>query len=247
MHGALADLIRDEDPDIVFLMEIDDVWSRAMAPVLRDYPHRVDLPKDNYYGLTFASRLDTLDARAVYLSDDDTPALLARMKSPCGRDFHFVGLHPRPPIPGNDTDLRDEQIIYSARFARDKDVPVIAAGDFNAAAWGRASRRFKYIGEFLDPRRGRGLFPSFDVRSRVLRCPIDQIYVTQQIAVADFRRGPDIGSDHFPFIATVSLDPATAHRANRPQKPLSEPLREELTRKTDAYARHLEQICRSDD
>lgn len=32
-HGALADLIRDEDPDIVFLMEIDDVWSRAMAPV----------------------------------------------------------------------------------------------------------------------------------------------------------------------------------------------------------------------
>ncbi|MBK0328433.1 endonuclease/exonuclease/phosphatase family protein [Rhodobacteraceae bacterium F11138] len=240
-YERLAELIRKEDPDILFLMETDAAWVQAMEPVLRDYPVRVDLPLDNYYGLAFASRLETRDARVVYLSDDDTPALLARMVSPCGRDFCFVGLHPRPPVPGTDTDERDQQILYSARFAREKDVPVITAGDFNAAAWGRASQRFKYIGEYLDPRRGRGMFPSFDARSRLLRCPIDQLYVTQEIAVADFRRGADIGSDHFPFIAVLSLDPATAKRANRPIKPLAEPLRMELDQKIDDYAKRLEQ------
>ncbi len=246
-HHRIADLIRQEDPDIVFLMEIDDTWSRAMAPVLQHYPVRIDQPKAHHYGLTFATRLETQEARAVYLSDDDTPAVLARMVSPCGRAFCFIGLHPQPPLPGTDTDARDQQIIYSARFARDQDVPVIAAGDFNAAAWGRTAQRFKYIGEYLDPRRGRGLLSSFDARSWLLRCPIDQIYVTQQIAVADFRRGPDIGSDHFPFLATLSLDPATAQRANRPAKPLAESLRMKLDQQIDEYAKRLERLRRSVD
>lgn len=241
-HAPLVDLIRTEDPDIIFLMETDEIWLAALEPVLRDYPVRVDLPLDNCYGLSFATRLETEEAQAVFLVDDDTPSLLARMISPCGRRFGFVGLHPRPPLPGTDTDERDTQIIYSARFARQEDCPIVTAGDFNAAAWGGTSQRFKYIGEYLDPRRGRGLFSSFDARSKLLRCPIDQLYVTREIAIADFRRGPAIGSDHFPLIAELSLDPASARRANRPLSPLSAPLLEDVTRKVAEYGERLERL-----
>lgn len=221
-HDTVLSLIEEVDPDILLLLETDQTWIDAMEPALVRYDTVVREPRDNYYGMTFATRLPSTDARIAYLTTSDTPSLFAELQSPGGQPFRFVGLHPRPPVPGQDTEERDAQLLYSARFAQESDIPVVVAGDLNAAAWSRSSRRFKHVGGYLDPRQGRGPLSSFDARSRLLRLPIDQIYLTRNIALVSMDRGPDIGSDHFPLITVLRVDPELARGLNDTVPPLAE-------------------------
>ncbi len=205
-HSRLRTIIDREDPDVLLLMETDSVWQNALSAQLERYSTVVRHPLSNHYGMLFATRLKTHAANTVFLSDDDTPTLLADLEAPSGR-FYFVGLHPRPPTPGVHTDKRDEQIERSARLADRAVFPVVAMGDFNDVAWSRTSENFKNYGAFRDPRIGRGMLPSFDARSWFLRLPIDQLYITEGIDLVSFKRLESIGSDHFPMKAIIGITP----------------------------------------
>ncbi len=238
-HGDVARLIDEVDPDILFLMETDDAWNEALAPQLARYPHVVRELRDDFWGMIFATRLPVERAEAIYLTHDDTPTLFAELRCKEGRPFRFVGLHPQPPVPGVDTEDRDAEILYAARFAHAADIPLIAMGDFNDAAWSDSTHMFKRVGEFLDPRVGRGMFASFDARSRLLRVPIDQFFITKEVAIQKFRRGPDIGSDHFPMIATISTDPDLAARLNTAPPAMKETDREGIEEAMERYRRSI--------
>lgn len=117
-----------------------------------------------------------------------------------------MGLHPRPPVPGRDTDERDAQIRRAALIADRTIQPVVAMGDFNDVAWSWTSERFKEYGSFRDPRAGRGFLPSFDVNSIWMRFPIDQLYLTDGLALVSFSRLDPVGSDHFPMKAVIGVE-----------------------------------------
>ena len=221
-HDLMLERIRQFDPDILLLMETDQAWLDAMEPALADYATVVRQPQDNHYGMIFATRLPAAEARIVHLTHDRTPSLFARLTSPEGRRFRFVGLHPRPPVPGEDTEKRDRQIYYAAKFASSSDEPLVVTGDFNDVAWSDTSRSFKHVGQYLDPRIGRGMYASFDATRWWLRFPIDQLYVTEGIAVTSLQRLDPIGSDHFPMAATLNMDPEVARRLNTTPAPISE-------------------------
>lgn len=205
--SLLAGLIDRTDPDVLFLMETDQHWLDALYDQLQGYSTVVALPRDDHYGLIFATRLDRQKAEVVYLSDDDTPTLLAELQSPDGYPFHFVGLHPRPPVPGQDTDERDEQTRKSATFAQRASIPVISMGDFNDVAWSRSARAFKRAGDYVDPRVGRGFLASFNANHPIWRFPIDQLYFTDGVGLVSFGRGDYVASDHFPMIAKLIINP----------------------------------------
>lgn len=238
-HWAVADLITRVDPDVLLLMETDPVWLAALEPALARYPTVIRAPRDDHYGLAFATRLQTVAARAVRLTADETPSVFAELKAKDGTVFRFVGLHPKPPVPGDDTEERDAQILYAARFAARSGVPLVSMGDFNDTAWSDTSQRFKHVGGYLDPRIGRGLHSSFDAKRWWFRCPIDQIYVTSDVAMVSFGRGPRVGSDHFPMIATLRPDPEEARRLNRAPVPLAGAEAEEVEAGVAAWRTRL--------
>ncbi|TPE53687.1 endonuclease/exonuclease/phosphatase family protein [Amaricoccus solimangrovi] len=221
-HDAVARLIGERAPDILLLMETDQRWVDALAPVLETYDTVLREPKDNHYGMVFATRLPVEAARITRLTTDDTPSVFAELTGPGGRTFRFVGLHPRPPMPGQSTRDRDAQIYYAARFAAKSGVPLIVTGDFNDVAWSDTSRLFKHVGQYVDPRIGRGFFASFDAKKPFWRFPIDQFYATPDVAVVGFERLRYVGSDHFPIAAVIRLDAELAGRLNTPPAPLSE-------------------------
>lgn len=206
-RSKISDLILSNRPEILLLMETDTSWDAALAKALDTYKTVESFPRDDHYGMIFATNLDVTSFDFKCFSDDETPTAVAALVAPNGAHFSFIGLHPRPPVPGVDTSDRDEQIHTSATIAHKLNRPVICMGDFNDVAWSRTSKLVKKRGQFSDPRVGRGFFSSFDATHPLLRFPIDQMYVTRGARLVSFGRGPDVGSDHFPMMATVFIDP----------------------------------------
>lgn len=245
-HAAVLAEIARLNPDVLFLMETDVVWDAALTQVLAGYDTVLREVKDNYYGLIFATRLKVRHARVNYLSVEDTPSVLAELEAPDGTPFRFVGLHPKPPVPGEDTEGRDAEVAWAARHARDATVPVIAMGDFNTPAWSQISHRFKVVGGYLDPRVGRGTLPSFDASRWWLRIPIDQFYATEEVSLIDFRRGRFVGSDHFPMVARVRFDDAQeARRLNRRVTALPDAEEARVLRAIEIQGRRLKETKRA--
>lgn len=241
-YDAVLKTIEKADPDILFLMEIDQTWLDAMEPALANYETVVRHPKDNYYGLVFATRLKMHEARVTYLTAERTPTLFSELETEGGERFRFVGLHPKPPTPGVDTEERDDQLFYAARFARDSKLPVVIMGDFNAVAWSHVAHKFKSVGGYLDPRIGRGPLPSFDANHRIMRFPIDQLYITPEIALISFGRGENVGSDHFPMFAKMRLDAEEAERLNKRLVPLPEDVEAEIEQRVGRHRERLDKL-----
>lgn len=109
--------------------------------------------------------------------------------------------------------MRDAHIFQAALMARESRAPAIVAGDFNAVPWERVTRRAMRIGDLLDPRVGRGLYPTHDTESYLIHWPIDQILFQPQFTLQSFDTLPDFGSDHLAVIATLCHDPAAAQDA----------------------------------
>jgi endonuclease/exonuclease/phosphatase (EEP) superfamily protein YafD len=245
-HQAVRDLIAATDADVVLLMETDKRWTDALAQTLSGYPTVLTRPLDNHYGMVFATRLKVFDATLVELTTAETPSVLAELESPAGQRFRFLGLHPVPPVPGEDVETQNAQMLYAARFAKDSDVPIVAMGDFNTVAWSKLAQRFKTAGGYLDPRIGRGPVPSFDATSWLLRFPLDQIYVAGGVALVDFHRGGRIGSDHFPMVADLRFDAALARRLNREAKPLEPDAESAIAALIESHRDRLEAHRRSE-
>jgi endonuclease/exonuclease/phosphatase (EEP) superfamily protein YafD len=208
-----AALLRRTDPDMLLLLETDAAWERAMAPVLARYPQRLSRPIDNTYGLIFATRLPVEDARIENIAEEDTPSVTAIVTAGDER-FRMLGLHPRPPHPGQDTEERDAEIAIAARLAAETKLPVLAFGDFNDVAWSHTSRLFKRIGGYLDPRVGRGTYATFPAGWPMLGWPLDHLFVTPEFLVRDLAVLEDVGSDHLPIHAEVCLVPASGKARN---------------------------------
>jgi len=208
----LVGIIDREDPDVLFLMETDQGWLDSVQSCLDRYPTVVTYPLDNHYGLIFATRLTAPSAEVVFLSEDNTPSLLAELLGPDGTGFNFVGLHPRPPVPGNDTALRDRQIKKAAELTGNANWPTVCMGDFNDVAWSWTSKRFKDYGGFFEPRVGRGMYPTFHAQYPIMGVPIDQLYLTAGVGLVSFGRLEEFGSDHYPVSANITLkDMANTH------------------------------------
>lgn len=202
-HDDLIEIINREDPDVLLLMETDAKWADALQDVLARYDTVQSHIADDHYGLIFATRLDVAKSEFLWPYDDDTPAVKAVMRAPNGVDFNFIGLHPRPPVPGNDTETRDRQIKNAALMTSSSDRPTVCMGDFNDVAWSWTTKRFKRYGDFREPRVGRGMISSFHADYPFMRLPIDQLFVTGNVGLVSFGRLENFGSDHFPIAATV--------------------------------------------
>lgn len=238
-------MLQRTDADILLLMETDAAWEAALEPVLARYPTRLSRPLDNTYGLIFATHLPTTDARIEDIAEADTPSVTARLTA--GAPFRLIGLHPRPPHPGQDTEERDAEIaIAASRAARDA-LPVLAIGDFNDVAWSDTSQMFKRIGGYLDPRIGRGTFATFPARWPWLAWPLDHLFVTPQFTVRTMRVMDDVGSDHRPIYSEICLAPRDGEARNAAPDTVTADDREDAAEVMDEYSEDQAEEARGED
>lgn len=202
----LARQLIEYDPDVLFVMETDQRWIDALEPVLSRYPHVDRHPQPKAFGLAFASRVPVEKSNIVENTHRDTPTLYATLRPEGATSpVEFIGLHPKPPLPGWDTELRDENIVNAGVQTPDRLPDAFVMGDFNDVPWSRTTSKFRATGDWRDPRIGRGTYPTFPSDLLLLGWPLDQLMVKGDLDLVSFEVLPDNGSDHRAVRAMICI------------------------------------------
>lgn len=195
---GLLTSIKEKDPDIVFMVETNDTWRKYLAELEDVYPHKHLLPLEDYNGMLFYSKFNILEVKERYLVQDHIPSLRVDLEIN-GNRVRFFGIHPRPPRPEDDTADMDKELDIVAREARDCEHPIIVSGDLNDVGWSTTTKDFLSTSGLLDPRRGRGLYNTFNAKNPIIRWPLDHLFHSEHFGVVEMERLPKFGSDHFPM------------------------------------------------
>ncbi|MDH5823956.1 endonuclease/exonuclease/phosphatase family protein [Luteimonas sp. RD2P54] len=207
--APLLRLVRELKPDILVAVETDAWWERQLDALLDQLPHSLRRPLDNLYGMHVYSRLPLEDGEIRFLVEDDIPSAHAVVRLADGQRVAVHCLHPRPPSPteADGSAERDAELVVVGRAAAASRLPAIVTGDLNDVAWSRTTRLFRRVSGLLDPRVGRGMYNTFHARLPALRWPLDHLFHCRHFTLVEMRRLPDIGSDHFPILVELALDP----------------------------------------
>jgi endonuclease/exonuclease/phosphatase (EEP) superfamily protein YafD len=206
--------VRTSDADLVVLV---DTRSRRWWPVLAElealYPYRSQRswPMEGARGPRAAavilfSRYRILTEKVVSPPKGRRPYLVANLDVG-GQTLTVVGVHslsPFPDEPGRSR-RRNRELDHIAEAVRGIDGPVIAAGDFNATAWSPHFQDLVATGGLRNAIQGHGYVATWPTWFWPALIPIDHVLVKGPLAVTTLRRGPAIGSDHYPLIADLRL------------------------------------------
>lgn len=215
----LLEFVRAQNPDFVVLDEPDDWWDQALRELERDFPHTIKEPRSNTYGMLLYSRLPFVAHDRRHIVEEDVPSFHVCVQVG-GRNVRLHFVHPRPPAPqeARTTAGRDAELVIVGRLAAREPDPTIVAGDMNDVAWSHTTRLFQRISRTLDPRRGRGMFNTYHAHWFFMRWPLDHLFHSDHFRLVRLERGPAFGSDHFPIVVALELDPAARREQDPPPK-----------------------------
>ena len=207
--GKVLDFVRGSDADLVVLVDAKSERWRGVLAALGDlYPHRApDSWREGAPVILLSRRpvpVETVVRPAA--AGADRPYVVARVAAP-GATPLVVGVHPASPKPTEAEDSRERnyQLDHIGATVEGVAGPVIVAGDFNATPWSPHLRDLLAATGLRDTGAGRGWLPTWPVRLGPAGIPIDHVLVRGEVAVAGLRRGPDVGSDHYPLIADLRV------------------------------------------
>lgn len=211
VHGANTDYERfihfvdDVSPDFIAVEEYTFSWDAALKKLHKKYPYVVSHPQGDNFGIAFFSRIPFKSAEIKNIGPIAIPSTVARFEFN-GRVLNVIGTHPVPPNGGQYVDFRNKQIESVGLFVKNLKGNVVILGDLNITPWTPALQDFLRIASLRDAREGYGVTPTWPVDSFLfIRFPIDYCLVSRDVSVRDFKRGPDIGSDHFPLVMDFSF------------------------------------------
>ncbi len=218
-YKRLLEQVKKQDPDVVFLVETDEKWNKAMQPLEKNYPHQLKEPQDNTYGLLFYSKLPLQDAEVKYVAEDDVPSIKATLTLRNGVAVRIHGLHPKPPVPNESltSTAKDKELMKVALELEHFDDPCIVMGDLNDVAWSYVTKLFRKVSGLLDPRRGRGFFSTFSSNQWWMRFPLDYIFCSAHFGLIEMKRMPHNGSDHFAMYIHLQYKPILEEMREKPR------------------------------
>lgn len=231
-YGRFIRLVKEVNPDLVVAMETDKAWADTLRRALANYSHVLSEPLENTYGMMLFSRIPWSNEQVKYRIRENIPSFEVDLHLE-EQDVKLYVVHPRPPTmtESDSSTQRDAELIVVGREADAAEMPVIVAGDMNDVAWSRTTRLFKRISGLLDPRKGRGMYNTYDADNFLLRYPLDHFFHTDDFLLKEIKRMPDIGSDHFPMYIELCLKERKGETENTEQEPADQEDVEEGTEK----------------
>ena len=199
--APLIEHIREANPDVVSLVEVDERWLKALTSAL-DYPYVEASPRGDFLGLALLSRHPILAYEVGDLTPG-IPASTAELKV-ADRPITLTTLHVLPPVTGAWARSQAEGLHALAGERSKRGTRWVVCGDFNATPWSRAFRTF--VAESgLSPISSCGWFSgTWPAWIPVTGLNIDHCLIASGLRSAGASIGPSPSGDHRPV--SVSID-----------------------------------------
>ncbi|MCU0754313.1 MAG: endonuclease/exonuclease/phosphatase family protein [Xanthomonadales bacterium] len=205
-YAALLALIEQESPDVIGVLELSPRGAAALRPLDARYPVRHTEARDDPFGIGLWSRLPASLIESTPMPPIALPTLRLDWADPEPGSLWLV--HPFPPIGGDATRWRDQQLAELATRVRGA-ASVIVTGDLNATPWSAAYRQFRADSGLADAAAGGWPWPTWSGPNvfAALAIPIDHALHGSGWQVRRHSVGPDVGSDHRPVIVEWARHP----------------------------------------
>jgi len=202
-YASLIELIRQEQPDIVAIVETNSDWLDAMRSVQDVLPYSLASPRAKAFGIALYSKLP-LTLKPVETFDTPKDFHLVATIEHSGEQTVIVALHPPPPINAILFEQRNRELREIAKYIQNVqslNQSVIAMGDLNTTMWSPHYQEFVDRTHLKNTRKGFGILPTWPTHLPILPIPIDHVLVSAEMQATDTHTGRNIGSDHLPVIA----------------------------------------------
>ena len=203
-YSAFIKTIREHNPDIVVVMEVNQQWKREIVNELSaEYPHQDIIPKEHNFGIGVISKMPFENLASIVSPQTELISLDARFVGPTGRPFRLIATHPFPPLSQYCFETRSQQLIELANLL-DASEDSIIAGDFNLTPWSPVFSEVLAAGNLKDARLGFGIaatwhaFPTF-----IGGIQIDHILISQSLRSINHTVSQAYGSDHRAVIVEI--------------------------------------------
>lgn len=217
-HDEVLRIVQDQQADLILLLEVDQEWADALAPLDETHPHRIGVVRGEGLGIVLWSRFPFQEREVKYLVSERRASIFVTLNVPGFGPLRYVGLHPTPPglkdrIDNNDlkqerrdSRIRDAELVLVARhIQQDPDQRWIVTGDFNDVAWSDITRLFQDLSDLKDPRVGRQFLNTYHAQWPIWRYPIDHVFVSDGLHLLSMKRIRVPGSDHFAITADFAI------------------------------------------
>ena len=201
--------------DLVFVLECNDAWARAMAAMIKGYTivPEARRPREDNFGMLLLVREGlpaTIAIESARLMDvtnglAQVPAIEVRLRVD-ERPLSVLGLHSLPPVTAEYAMVRDAQLQAAAQWAVDERQAgrsVVVIGDVNTTPWAPSFGLLTQPAGLVNSQRGYGLATSWPSGSWFVRIPIDHLVHSADVWTLERELGDACGSDHQPLTVVL--------------------------------------------
>ena len=206
--AASLDWLRSTDADVLVLLEVDDAWLQALAPLAPAYPHKVQTPRPDNFGVAIWSRLPLRDTATLELTAAAVPTVRALVQLDRATSLLLFAAHPNAPITPRWTLERDLELLALAHATHDAIGAVALVGDLNVTPWSPEFRALLASGGLRDANAGHGPMGTWPAQLPAGKIALDHCLVSAGIGVLARDVGPDVGSDHRGVVTRLRVAPA---------------------------------------
>lgn len=201
--------------DVMILQEANAMMVRAGKDMIDLYPHQIHEARNHSFGMVVLSKHPFIESEIVKI---ESPTEIALMKNfyirlkiqPAGspEPISIYTVHPVPPGGSELTEQRDYELATVRDAIKTEEAKnVILIGDFNLTPYSPVfadlidATSLKYALSNPYPIATWPKEFGFDI----YRIPIDHILHKGDLRLVKKHRGPHMGSDHYPVVATYNL------------------------------------------
>ncbi len=202
---ALLQLVEKEQPDVVILQEPNVRWLNQLASLTNRYPIYATMPREDNFGAAIYCGPQASFAQILQTQGPDyVPLTLACFKAN-NRRLNLVGIHAFAPFNADHWQKRNNFTQALIPLLQQLPGARVITGDFNNTPWSTHFRTFLKTSGLRDSAQGRTYLPTWPTSQWLLRIPLDHCLHSPEVRILARRRGPNIGSDHFPLIIDIAF------------------------------------------
>ena len=202
-YDRMSELLREIQPDILGLIEVNQGWLSGVPELASDFQYRFEAPNERYVGLALYSKIPIQNPHIEHFGSNSPPAIVATLVDN-GRYVDLILAHPLPPMNATMAAQRNLQLRAMAEYVRASTRPVVLAGDLNVTMWSPHYIDFIRTSGLTNARDGYGIGGTWPPIP-LLGLPIDHILTTKGSWIGDFRVHSGVGSDHLPVSVELTF------------------------------------------